>query len=359
MLMLPALLACLIVSRWWPVLRHTWKLYAAVLVYLLYMAGSAYLQNYRDGFEYLVWSFYIAVFLLAIGYCMEISQYRFAELLFAAAMVAALAAAYAIARDGAHGAIGLPTYRLIGYGPLYNPLRSGHLFGAFLIIAAWCALLAPISAKSRALAALAALIIFAATVLTGSRAPLVALAVVAMLMTQGVASTRLRWRYMTLIGAVTALLLMLFWTRLLDRGLSLRPEMWRLALNAAVQNPWLGVGLGGQFVATASNGVTYYDTHNIFLAALYYGGIFGLLLFLGLFGAAFQTAWRERNRSRLCALAAPLQIYGIVTLQVDGGSLIGRPNEFWVLYWLPIAITLYAQRQPFIEGKKPVMVPNI
>lgn len=351
-LMLPALLACLLVPRWLPTLRqYSGKLFAITLAYLIYMAGNAYLHSALDGFDYVKWSFYIAIFLLAVGCCMQITEHLLGQLLWAAVMIAAMAAAYAIWRDTTSGAIHLPEYRLIGYGPLYNPLRSGHQFGAFLIMAAWCVACAPVRQTQRWLAALAALIVFWAILLTDSRAPLIAVAATALLAILGMATPRYRWHYLVTLGVIASLSLALFGTRLAVRGLSLRPELWQLALTQAAAHPWLGVGLGGQFMATASNGQTYLDTHNVFLALLYYGGAIGLLLFLGMLAVTFRTAWRDRHRLPLCALAASLQLFGIATLQFDGGSQISRPNEFWLLYWLPIALTLYAQRQP-LKGKE-------
>ncbi len=278
------------------------------------------------------------------------------QLLWAAAMVAAMAAGYAIWCDTVSGIIHLPDYRLVGYGPLYNPLRSGHQFGAFLIILVWCVARAPIAQAQRWLAVFAAVVVFWALLLTDSRAPLIALAATALLAILGTATPRYRWHYLIALGVITSLSLTLFGTRLTERGLSLRPELWQLALAQIGAHPWLGIGLGADFVATASNGETYLDTHNVFLAVLYNGGAVGLLFFLGLLGMAFHTAWRERNRLPLCLLAVCLQVFGIATLQFDGGCLISRPNEFWVLYWLPIALTLYARRQS--QGNKALGYAN-
>jgi len=345
LLMVPALLACLAAPRWWPAVRRSGWLLAAILLYLSYMTGNALLQDPQAGAEFILWSIYIVIFLLAIGGCMEISPGQLSQLLWFAALVAAAAAAFAIGYDYHSGLLQDKKYRLIGYGALYNPLRSGHLFGAFAVVAFWCVLAPPFQRWQRYLAGVAVSILLLAVLFTASRAPLLGLLGVAIWTALGMAPKRQRWGYVVAIGGIAALSFWLFGPKLLERGLSFRPEIWNEMLRIAGAHLWFGVGLGADLAVTASDGVTYSDSHNIFLAALYCGGVVGLLLFVSVFGAAFWMAWRARCDSSLLALAAPLQMFGIATLQFDGGSLIGRPTEFWILYWLPVVITIYVRRQ--------------
>ncbi len=314
-----------------------------VLIYLLYMCLLALAKHQiDDAIATAKWDAYIAIFLVGAGLGMHINRPHLTLLLLSCAVIAAIAAIYALARDIQSGALFADGYRLIGYGSLYNPLRSGHLWGAFSVVAVWCALQKTLGSWQRRVAWLVAGVCAAATLLTGSRAPLLAMLAVALwaiiIDTQG---ARRNW----LLLATTVLVstfLALFWHSLSERGMSLRPELWHKAWRLSLEHPWLGVGFGHPLEMTASNGQLFYDTHNVFLAALYYGGAVGLLLFLIAFGGAFFRAWWERKHLPACYLAALLQLYGLVTLQFDGGCLISRPDEFWILFWLPMLLYLNA-----------------
>ncbi len=329
LLLLPALLCVAYVPDWWRFARRGEAaiLLALAAAYLLYLAGSA---AYRapDGVEFLQWSLYIGLFLLGVGLCMRITTRQLLGLLLGATCVAAFAALYAMVRDVATGATFVEGYRLTGYGALYNPLRSGHLWGVFFVLGAGLALSGALSRAQRRLAVAASAMIFLAILLTGSRSPLLALFAVGLCWALFMAPSRQRWWGVVAVLLAALVALAVFWPALMERGWSLRPELWGMVLAKLPQHRWLGAGLGTEIVLRAGNGLTYYDPHNVLLAALYYGGVVGLLLFVALFAYAFRLAWRWRERSSLCALAAPLQVFGIVTLQFDGGSLIGRPTEF-------------------------------
>lgn len=344
MLLLPGLLATVAVWRWWPQARRVGLVLLPVVFYLLYMTVNAYVQSGEDGLKFAQWSAYILVFLVAVGLCMEMRSHFFVQWLWAGVLAATAAAIYAIARDSLSGAITQSTYRLAGYGALYNPLRSGHLFGVFLIVATWCVLLAPLHRVQRWVAAVCAAILFATLLLTGSRSPLLAVLILSLWLVVVAVPRGQRGYYLGALLLTTVLSIVTFGDELFERGWSLRPELWRLSIGAALQQPWLGVGLGNRIMLDSTIGLQFYDTHNVFLAVFYYGGTCGLLLFVGVFATAFYSAWRRRQQAPLFGLAALLQLFGLATLQFDGGSLIGRPTEFWLLYWLPIAITLYASR---------------
>lgn len=340
-LLLPALISCVFIQRWWS--RAPVRLLLPVTAYVGYMAANAFAQNGAEGDDYLQWGGYVLLFLIGVGLNLDVRRRTLAQLLWVGAIVASGAALYAIVRDLASGALMQPGYRLIGYGPLYNPLRTGHLFGVFFIIAAWCFFARPLHVAQRWSGVLCSVLLLIAILLTGSRSPLFALFLVAVLALGGLSHREHRWKCIGALIAIVGLTFVMFGASLLARGMSLRPQLWQQVLQLCADNPWFGVGLGNPIVL-ATDGVHFSDTHNVFLAALYYGGGVGLLLFLLTFGTAFWFAWRRRDRSPLFTLAALLQLFGIATLQFDGGSLIGRPTEFWHLYWLPLALALFASR---------------
>ncbi len=339
LLLLPALFASLTPSARLTALRQNPAL-ILVVIYLFYMAANTFLRRTQDKAEFVQWGAYILLFLVAIGARMRITTQRLQQLLISAALVAAGAGLFTLSRDLHSGAFYHREYRLEGYGALYNPLRSGELFGAFSLIGAW-AVLSINSKLMRGLAFSAAAICFITVLLTGSRSPLVALLAAGLCATllEKNRTRRLLWR--VLLGAITSAVAILCWSELSARGTSLRPEIWWFVLRLCLQHLWFGVGLDAPLTIPVSVGVTFVnDPHNVFLAALFYGGIFGLLLFIAAFFTSGLLAWRMRHHSTLATLASMLQLYGLATLQFDGGCLISRPNDFWVLYWMPIALYL-------------------
>lgn len=318
------------------------------LLYLIYMVMVASARSSDDVIDFSKWSLYITLFLLAIGAYMNISERALALFLLGAATVAAGAGIYAIYRDVGSGFFWQPLYRLRGYATLYNELRTGFLLGAFTLFAFWCMLNASLSRWQRYLGAAAAMICLATTILTGSRAPLLALTVVGI----AIAAAEKRWSYGVLVTTISAIILTVFWDRLSERGVSLRPEIWRYVWEQCLAHPWFGAGLSRAPIEVPTSAGIKYNTHNIFLAVFYQGGGIGLLLFMAVIGTTLYRSWHIRRISAVATLAVLLQIYAIVALQFDGISLITRPADNWFLLWLPIALHMYACR--VAAGRVPI-----
>lgn len=94
-------------------------------------------------------------------------------------------------------------------------------------------------------------------------------------------------------------------------GFSLRLDIWKDALRAAVHRPLIGYGPGEFEAATAPHisqsfaeklpaGSLFTDAHDFFIEVLVTTGVLGLILFLTWIGAAL---WRARNPLVLAALA--------------------------------------------------------
>jgi hypothetical protein len=334
--LLPSLLSMLTFRRW----REWFKtpLVPLLFLYFAYMIVMAALRG-ADPVAFAQWSFYIVVFVFGISAQMRIEPATLHKILAAAVFAAAAAAIYAIVIDARSGLLWQAEYRLVGYATLYNPLKSGHLFGAFVVIGIWSGF---VERRLRWLSWLAAAICTLTVLLTGSRAPCIALLVVSAWNIFGLCRGRERFFMLIKLTIIAVAAAFLFWHKLSERGMSLRPEVWNHAFSLSLKNFWFGVGLGSRLDIPMSVGGHLYDTHNVLLAVFYYGGIVGVLLFVLAFGASFSSAWQKRFSSPIFLLAASLQLYGLATLQFDGGSLIGRPTEYWILYWAPMALYLYA-----------------
>jgi len=339
LLLLPCLIA-LVDRALWRDLVPKAPLLAMTFTYLAYMTANALIQSGDRGEEFIRWSLCIMLFLLGIGLRMRASLRSLEQLFLLSAFAAVTAAAYAVYRDIGAGIFLTFHYRLEGYGALYNALRSGLLFGAFAATAMWCAFSRDCARWQRYAAVILALGCLGAVVLTGSRAPLLALLILAV----AIAVTYRRWWVLALIVAGCVVVEALAWDALLDRGTSYRPEIWRQVWALYRESPIFGVGLQRHPVSVTAGGVTVFNEHNLFLALLRQGGVVGFVLYLSVALTVCVQGWRWRSICRIGFLAAILQIYGLISLQADGPRLITRPADVWVVLWLPIALLLFSQR---------------
>lgn len=331
--------------------RAAWRLafqsglFPLILVYLIYMSVVSFLRQSEEPFGCAHWSLYIALYIFAVGMRIQLKPIEMRRLFFAAAAICATAIIYGIGYDILYRHLWSDTYRLIGYASLYNPLRSGHLFGFFCIIALWLAMTNKGQAILNWKFIAVALVCLIGVVLTGSRAPLLGVGTAGFYLIYFAAPDTLRRKSLLISSAILVGLWALFWQRLTERGLSLRPQIWSEVLKHWQLHPWLGAGYNAPLsIRLSFINDDFFDTHNIVLAVLYYGGMIGVLLFGLIHIAAFYQSFRWRKASPWTVLAGSLMIYGMITLQFDGGSIIGRPNEFWLLLWFPIALLLNIKR---------------
>ena len=342
-LLLAALFSVFDHSAWRAALRS--KLYPLILLYLFYMSIIPFVRQNEDPLACAHWSFYIALYIFAIGQRMRLTFVQMRYLFFLSSAICAAAIIYGIVYDVFYQHAWSDLYRLVGYGALYNPLRSGHLFGFFYIVALWLAMSGKGPVSRLWANCFIALTCLLGTVFTGSRAPLFGVAIAGFYLISLAAPVKLRKKSLVISSAILIGLWILFWQRLSERGLSLRPQVWSEVIKQWQLYPWFGAGYNASLnIKLNFIDHDFFDTHNIELAALYYGGIVGILLFCVVHAVAFFQAFCLRKSSSGAVLAGALMIYGMITLQFDGGSIIGRPNEFWLLLWFPIALLLFIKR---------------
>lgn len=237
--------------------------------------------------------------------------------------------------------------RFRGYGALYNPLLSAHVYGFFAAL--WMALWfmqrnpwAPVTLTS--LVVLGTLIFF-----TGSRTPIVALC--AALLWLAVAC----WNRRSLIvlacgGLLTGLAILTAPPSITARGMSLRPEIWSETWRQILEKPWIGHGYDSAMTIWVKGAnYAFADPHNIELAILYYGGAIGLLLWTALYATALMIAW-SRRRQPLALIGSTLLVFGLAAGLTEGGAFMSRPKEHWFLIWIPMALLVAAWHIP-IQGK--------
>lgn len=250
-----------------------------------------------------------------------------------AALFAVAAALYQIARFYAGGGVG----RLSSAGALNNPLLISHVFGFFTAL--WLGWLFTrrtlLPAAAAALLATAPLLLL--LILTGSRTPLVAVAATLVWLTV-LSGNRKALAFLGLFAVAGGSLIVLTPELITERGLSYRPQVWANVWAQFREQPWFGHGYAAPLSIQLS-GIPYplRDPHNMTLAVLYYGGIVGAALWLGLYGTAFACSLRQR-RDAWSAICSATVVYGFIAGMTEGGSFLPRPKEHWFLIWIPLAL---------------------
>lgn len=225
--------------------------------------------------------------------------------------------------------------RFVGTGALDNPLLSSHLFGFFCAL--WLALGMTLPPRQSGFAFLAASLLGFAMLATGSRTPLVATALTCTWLITTCWNKRSAWLLVS--GALGVVALALLNPELLaSRGLSYRPELWSQTLSKISQQPWHGFGFDahlGLYIAELAT--TFSEPHSFALGVLYYTGIVGLILWLTVHGLALFECWKYKSNF-LFIVCGALLVYGIGAGLTEGGGILARPKEHWLVSWIPLAL---------------------
>lgn len=256
------------------------------------------------------------------------------QLLLKALRIAAMLASLAALIGLAIFATGTQGDRMIGTGALSNPLLSSHVYGFFCTywIAIWLA-----DRKSPSwLSITFAVPLLAALLATGSRTPLLALALTGVWM---LALARQRALYfLAAVIIVSVLSFLLTPEALLARGMSYRPELWAEAIQQASRHVWIGRGYEADFSFLIPGiGYPLTDPHNVELAVLLQLGAIGLTLWIVVYLVAFARCLTHRHHPGL-QLAAALAMYGLAAGLTEGSNFLSRPNENWFLIWIPLSL---------------------
>ena len=318
-----------------------------MVLFLVYMAITTVWHAptiSTDVVKYLLRSFSIFGFVLLTAALIM----RFQDDYFALLKVVSLFAAFmALLSIGMwYSEHSFPHERLIGAGPMRNPNPSAYVYALFGVLCVNFSVTERTNWRRYLfLAAGSALLVF--TWLTGSRAAIAALIAassVLLLVAKGHRQRTITLSVLLLplisLAAVDGSTL----SEYINRGWSMRNEIWQSAFDQIVQEFWFGYGYLADLpdLYVQSTGEYFHSTHNGFIGTMRYGGTVGLLIFLVLIGFATKTAFQLAQRGR-GALYLALMVYSIICLLGDIDKVIHRPQETWVVLWLPLALIIGAR----------------
>ena len=227
--------------------------------------------------------------------------------------------------------------RIVGEGVIATANYAAAVMGAACL---WLALLPIADRRVSALRWLALPVLLAFIALTGSRSVWLALALCALFAPLWHAGRGARW----LAGvALVVVLASCFWPLpvLVERGSSLRPQLFVQSMHLIAQHPWLGLGQNAPFTLVVA-GADYTHSHNVLTQTMIELGLPGLLLLVALWLASAWLGWRHRQRVT-GRLVLVLWVYASVVLQFDMPQLLDSPRPGWLLVWLPLALALWLE----------------
>ncbi|MEW9625182.1 O-antigen ligase family protein [Rhodanobacter geophilus] len=227
--------------------------------------------------------------------------------------------------------------RIVGEGVIATANYAAAVMGAACL---WLALLPVADRRVSALRWLALPVLLTFIALTGSRSVWLALALCAVFTPLWHPGRAARW-----LAGVTLVVVLAscIWPLpvLVERGASLRPELFGQSVHLIARHPWLGLGQNVPFTLTVA-GVDYTHSHNVLTQTTIELGLPGLLLVVVLWLMTAWLGWRHRRRMT-GRLVLALWVYASVVLQFDMPQLLDSPRPSWLLVWLPLALALWLE----------------
>jgi len=182
-------------------------------------------------------------------------------------------------------------------------------------------------------------------ILTQSRGPLLALivgAIVAFI-------CKPKWNIKLLAGSLIFLAIVLaglYLSGSLDvfiyrleqssRAGSVRFGIWQHAYEVAKQKAIFGWGFDKELQFINGFGQHVTTTHSVYFATFLKGGIVGLVLLLGMILFAIRQSVRHLTANHKAEIA--VLVFALMFYVTQGMFVISNPREYWVLFWLPLAI---------------------
>jgi O-antigen ligase len=118
----------------------------------------------------------------------------------------------------------------------------------------------------------------------------------------------------------------------------IRFGIWQNAIEIAKEKPFFGWGYDKGLVFVNSIGQNITTTHTIYLASFLKGGIVGLLLMLSVVVVGLFQIRKHLLAGQKTEVS--IFIFSLIYYMSQGMFIIGNPQEFWFLFWFPLAVIL-------------------
>lgn len=121
-----------------------------------------------------------------------------------------------------------------------------------------------------------------------------------------------------------------------SRAGSVRFGIWQNAFEVAKEKAIFGWGFSKQLSFINGFGQPITTTHSLYFAAFLKGGVVGLVFLLAMIGYAFRQCLRHLAANHKVEIA--ILIFAVMFYATQGMFVISNPREYWVLFWIPLAI---------------------
>lgn len=182
-------------------------------------------------------------------------------------------------------------------------------------------------------------------ILTQSRGPFLSMIVAAIV----AFLCKPKWNFKLLAGSLIVLLAIgsiLYFSGFFDifikraeessRAGSVRFGIWQHAFEVAKQKIIFGWGFNKELEFINGYGQPVTTTHSLYLATFLKGGVVGLLLLLSMILFAGRQCLRHLAANHKAEIA--VIVFALMFYVTQGMFVISNPREYWVLFWLPLAI---------------------
>lgn len=119
---------------------------------------------------------------------------------------------------------------------------------------------------------------------------------------------------------------------MLPRGSSFREIIWQYTLSENIDHILIGNGYQTESVMIINSLLTVNHPHSLFVSTIYYTGLIGFSLLVLVISRCIMN---EKSSTGLILL-----MYSFVVFSVDGNQLVDKNQLVWLLFWLPIALTM-------------------
>jgi hypothetical protein len=121
-----------------------------------------------------------------------------------------------------------------------------------------------------------------------------------------------------------------------------RFEIWSVELMRIKGHLLFGNGLLADDNLIIHSGKEFIHPHSVYIATIFYGGVFAccLLLLVLLFSFHVAIRWLVQTKDALCICMLLLATLLVAT---DGSKIVTKPNVIWLIFWLPICFCIIAE----------------